>query len=160
MDHSAWLQSLSYQIAAYKNAYNAANPSPTVSPGQEKIIYWYRRSPAAAGSTDATGNNCPSAININGYQTCYAPSQILQDEVFAIVLASAAGTATISIGGQASTYDVVAGLNNISKPFNGATGRVEVSMGGVSGFGVDIEAAPAGGVANFNAIVFCAGFCL
>lgn len=160
MPHEAWLQTLPYQTAAYKNAYNTANAAPGVASGQEKIVYWYRKSPAAAGSTDATGNNCPSAINNGGYQTCYSPSEILEDEVFAIVMASQAGTATISIGGASSMYNVNAGINSISKPFNGATGPVSVTLDNVvNGSGVDITASPADGVANYNAWVGCAGAC-
>lgn len=160
MPHQAWLETLPYQIAAYKNAYDSSNPAPSVQGGQEKIVYWYRTSPAAAGSTDATGNDCPSSINTGGYQTCYSPSQILEDEVFAIVLASSPGTATISIGGSSSSYSVNAGINTISKPFNGATGTVSVSLsGGPSGSGVQITSSPASGVANFNAWVGCAGSC-
>lgn len=153
MPHEGWLQTLPYQIAAYKNA------SPTVASGSEKIVYWYRKSPAAAGSTDATGNNCPSSVNAGGYQTCYSPSQILEDEVFAVVLASQSGTATINIGDSSSSYNVNAGINSISKPFNGATGTVSVSMGSISGSGVEITSSPSDGVANFNAWVGCAGSC-
>lgn len=161
MPHDAWQQTLQYQISAYKNAYDPSLPAPASGSGFEKIVYWYRTAPAAAGSTDSTGNNCPSAINTGGYQTCCTPSQILEDEVFAIVLASAAGTATISIGSSSSSYAVNAGINTISKPFNGATGTVSVTLDSiVSGSGVDIVASPASGVANYNAWVGCAGFCL
>ncbi|CZT16887.1 related to mutanase [Ramularia collo-cygni] len=163
MPHTAWLQTLSYQIAAYKHAYNPdyAAAAASVGSGDEKIVYWYRTTPAAAGSTDATGNDCPSAINTGGYQTCYDTSQILEDEVFAIVMASKAATATIRIGDSTSMYRVGAGINSISKPFNGATGRVSVSLDGVvSGSGVEIVSSPADGVANYNAWVGCAGSCI
>lgn len=157
--HEGWLETLPYQIAAYKHAYNAANAAPSVAAGEDKIVYWYRTSPASAGTTDATGNNCKSDINVNGYQTCYAITEILQDEVFAIVLASEAGTAYITIGDDSTPCPVSAGQNFCSKAFNGNTGTVSVSFGSVSGSGVDITAEPASGVANYNAFVGCAGSC-
>jgi len=158
--HQAWLETLSYQIAAYKHAYNSANAAPSVSSGNEKIVYWYRTSPASAGSTDVTGNDCKSSINTGGYQTCYSPSQILEDGVFAIVLASQARTATIQIGSNGpQSFHVNAGINFISKPFGGQTGTVSVTLGSISGSGVAITSQPSSGKANFNAWVGCAGSC-
>nr|POE89918.1 glucan endo-1,3-alpha-glucosidase agn1 [Quercus suber] len=157
--HVAWLETLPYQIAAYKSAYNAANAPPSVAAGEEKIVFWYRTSPASAGSTTAAGNNCKTDANPNGYQTCYPIPDMLEDAVFAIVLASASGTATINIGGASQEFSVNAGINSISLPFGGNTGTVSVSMGSISGSGTDITAQPAGGVANFNAWVGCAGSC-
>lgn len=155
--HVAWLQTLKYQIAAYKHAYSAANPAPRVD--ASKIVYWYRTSPASAGNTDAVGNNAPTASNPYGYQTPYPIPEILEDEVFAIVLATEAGIASITIGGSTSTYSVSAGKNFISKTFSGSTGTVSVSLGSISGSGVPITAQPASGTANFNAWVGCAGSC-
>ncbi|GAB1739844.1 hypothetical protein NU219Hw_g4778t1 [Hortaea werneckii] len=154
--HTAWLETLPYQIAAYKHAYNPSSPAPSVD--ANKIVYWYRNAPASAGTTDAVGNNCYTDINIYGYQTCYAPSEILQDEVFAIVLATGPTTASITIGSSTQTFDVTAGINFISKPFAGNTGAVSVSMAGgsVSSTG-DVEIISNPGVANFNAWVGCAG---
>lgn len=155
--HTAWLETLPYQIAAYKHAYNVANAAPSVD--SSKIVYWYRTSPASAGSTDQTGNDCSSSINTGGYQTCYPITDILEDEVFAIVLASSAGTASITIGGSTTSFPIVAGNNFISKSFDGNTGTVSVSLGDISGSGTAITAQPASGVANYNAWVGCAGAC-
>ena len=59
MDHTGWLQTLDWQIAAYKHAFDpAVNPAPSVR--EDKVVYWYRLSPASAGTTSATGNDCPS----------------------------------------------------------------------------------------------------
>lgn len=159
--HTAWLETLPFQIAAYKSAYNGANAAPTVASGAEKIVYWYRSSPAGAGSTDAAGNNCVTSANPYGYaqDQCYPMTEMLEDAVFAIVLASVADTATMTIGGASQQFNVAPGINAISMPFNGNTGTVSVSMGAVSGSGIDITAQPAGGVANFNAWVGCAGSC-
>lgn len=155
--HEAWLQTLKYQIAAYKHAYNAANAAPVVD--ANKVVFWYRTSPASAGSTDVVGNNAKTTANPNGYQTEYPITEILEDEVFAIVLATEAGTASITIGSSTSSYGIVAGQNFISKAFDGNTGTVSVSFGSISGSGVDITAEPASGTANFNTWVGCAGSC-
>ena len=159
--HTAWLETLPYQIAAYKNAYDSSNPASEVAAGDDKIVAWYRTSPASAGTTEATGNYCKSAINIYGYQTCYPVDQIEQDGIFAIILASASGSASISIGdGDATSFDdIQAGINFISAPFGGLAGAVTVTFGDIILNGEDITAEPADGVANFNAWTGCAGAC-
>jgi len=159
--HEAWLQTLPYQIAAYKHAYDPSSPAPSVAAGEDKIVFWYRLSPASAGTTDATGNDCKSAINTYGYQTCYPMDEVLEDGVFAIVLASASTSPTIAVGGDQASFDgLTAGINFISRPFGGALGEVTVSTGsGVSREGAAIVAEPQSGTANFNAWVGCAGAC-
>lgn len=161
--HEAWLETLPYQIAAYKHAYNPRNPIPAVSRGEDKIVYWYRRAPAASGQTQCTGNACQSPINKWPQDTqCYAPSQIMEDGIWALVLLSAPGTATITIGNNPPYQfkGLVKGLNRINRPFNGQTGQVRVSSStGVRGSGATIESSPPGGIANFNAWVGCAGNC-
>ncbi|KAK5683156.1 hypothetical protein LTS10_004687 [Elasticomyces elasticus] len=158
--HQAWLRTLPYQIAAYKHAYNASKPAPTVA--KDKIVYWYRNAPANAGNTKVTGNNCKSDTNLFGYQMCFAVSDVLQDSIFAIVLATKSVTATISIGsGEPTVFlGLTAGINFISRPFSGETGKVEVSLSsGAHGEGPAIVSEPVRGVANFNAYVQCAGGC-
>ena len=159
--HSAWLETLPYQIAAYKHAYNSANAAPRIAPGGDKIVAWYRRSPASAGTTDVTGNCGPSPVNAGAYQRHYPVSAVLEDAVFAIVLASKAGTASIAIGdGAPYAFDnIVPGINFISRPFAGDTGPVTVTFGDITMNGLEITAEPADGVANFNAWVGCAGAC-
>lgn len=157
--HQAWLETLPYQIASYKHAYNGANAAPTVS--ADKIVYWFRTSPADAGSTDATGNNCKSNVNIYGYQQCYPIDQILEDQVFAIVLSANGGSASIQIGNNGpQTFNVNKGINFISKPFSGQTGPVTVKHNSASATGQAITSQPNNGKANFNAWVGCAGACL
>ncbi|KAK4953845.1 Glucan endo-1,3-alpha-glucosidase agn1 [Elasticomyces elasticus] len=158
--HQAWLRTLPYQIAAYKHAYNPTNPAPKVA--KDKIVYWYRNAPATAGNTKVTGNNCKSDINLFGYQTCFAVSDVLQDSIFAIVLATKSVTATISIGsGEPTVFlNLTAGIKFISRPFSGETGKVKVSLSsGAHGEGPAIVSEPVRGVANFNAYVQCAGGC-
>lgn len=170
--HEAWLQTLPFQISAYKHAYynknnNNNHPAPIIP--SNKIIYWYRTTPAATSSssssssttTNVVGNNAQSPTNPNGYQQEYPLEEILQDEVFAIVLAKEAGSATITIGSSTSAYYVVAGMNFFSKPWQGNTGIVKVAMlgGRIEGSGVEILERPRDGVENFNAWVGCAGEC-
>nr|AUS76866.1 glycosyl hydrolase [Leptoxyphium fumago] len=160
--HQAWLATLPYQIAAYKHAYSSSHPAPSVPSGGDKIVFWYRTAPAGAGSTQATGNNCKSSINIYGYQSCYPVTEILEDAVFAIVLLSNPGTATIQIGSNAATtfQGLKSGINLISIPFSGRYGQVTVSVSsGAKATGPAIVTSPSGGVANFNAWVGCAGSC-
>lgn len=161
MDHTPWLETLEYQIAAYKHAFNpAAHPPPAVR--ADKIVYWYRRHPARAGATDATGNNCPSPVNAFPYQAPAPIAEVLADAVFAIALLAAPGSVAIAIGdGAAQTFDGLrAGINFVRMPFDGRTGVVSVtSSSGVSGSGEEILAWPADGRANFNAWVGCAGAC-
>ena len=161
--HNAWLETLPFQIAAYKHAVNpSAFPPPKVKPGEDKIVYWYRNAPAHAGSTHATGNASPSDINTGGYQNRYPVAEMLEDQVFTIALLSQPGSISISIGDNPApnSKGLKAGINFIAKPFNGQTGDVRVrSSTGVRGVGRGIESAPANGVANFNAWVGCAGAC-
>ncbi|KAK3067551.1 hypothetical protein LTR53_015524 [Teratosphaeriaceae sp. CCFEE 6253] len=123
--HQAWLRTLPYQIAAYKHAFDPVNPAPEIA--DDKIVYWYRTAPAKAGKTQATGNNCKSDVNPFGYQTCYDVSEILEDGIFAIVLAKQDVTAKIAIGGGEPTVftRLKTGINFISRPFSGEVGKVE-----------------------------------
>lgn len=162
--HQAWLETLPYQIAAYKHAHSpSTHPAPVVKEGQDKIVYWYRTAPASAGKTDATGNDCPSAINTGGYQTCYPVDEVLEDGIWAIVLKSkAGGSVSIKVGGSAAQEfgGLKEGMNFVSRPFNGETGMVSVSSStGIKGSGVEILSTPKDGTANFNAWVGCAGAC-
>lgn len=156
--HQAWLETLPYQIAAYKHAYNpSANPAPSVAKGQQKIVYWYRTSPASAGTTDCTGNCAKSSINTGGYQMAYPITQILEDGIFAIALLGTKGqSVSITVGSNTPQVfkNLNAGLNYFSRPFNGQTGVVSVkSSSGIHGSGVAITSQPASGQANFNAWV-------
>ena len=160
--HQAWLETLPYQIAAYKHAFSASNAAPEVAAGDDKIVYWYRTAPASAGTTDATGNCAQSSTNTGGYQTAYPVTEIMQDRIFAIALLSAPGSLSIAIDDQAPHEfgGLQAGINFVHRPFDGQTGNVTVKMSsGVVGEGVSILSEPPSGVANFNAWVGCAGGC-
>ena len=130
--------------------------------GQDKIVYWYRTAPASAGTTQATGNNCPSAINTFGYETCYPVTEILEDAIFALALLHKPGSISIAVGDGAPVKfrGLKAGMNFVSRRFRGETGAVKVrSSFGVRGQGRSITAQPKDGRANFNAWVGCAGGC-
>ena len=153
MDHTAWLETLEWQIVAYKHAFDPiAYPAPSVK--EDKIIYWYRLSPASAGLTSATGNNCPSPTNKFPYQECAPIGEVMEDGIFAIALLTAPGSVSIAIGGGAvqTLEGLQAGINFLSRPFGGEVGVVSVSSSsGVKGSGKEILAQPVGGETNFNA---------
>lgn len=90
-------------------------------------------------------------------------SQILEDGIFAIVLASQGGKyATIQIGDSPpqNFRRLKAGINFISRGFNGQTGQVKVRLSsGEAGVGAAIANIAADQTANFNAWVGCAGAC-
>jgi glucan endo-1,3-alpha-glucosidase len=146
MPHDAWRNLLPYYITCYKNNGSA----PAVS--NEKIQYWYRLTPAAAGRTDGvTGSNGP----------IYDPTTIVQDRIFITALTNGPANVTVQIGSNAPRYlsAWVAGANHFALPFNGQTGAVSVNLVRdgevvVQGMGEAIQAAPGGnGATNFNAWV-------
>lgn len=162
--HKAWLETLPYQIAAYKHAVNPASyAAPVVGSGEDKVVFWYRTTPADAGTTDGvTGNNCRSSINVGGYQQCYPVSEILEDGIFAIALLSQPRTVTIGIGdNEPQIFGALkTGINFVSRSFHGQTGAVRVSSStGEKGKGRAVESQPASGVVNLNAWVGCTGRC-
>lgn len=155
MPHDAWRDLLPYYIAQYKNG--GTPPAVTT----EKVHYWYRLTPAAAGSSDGvTGNHCRSPINIYGYQQCYDPNTIVQDKIFFTALLRSPADVTVQIGDNTpvSFRANSAGANHFSQPFNGQTGPVKVQIVRdgvvvVSGTGTAIQASPANGITNYNAWV-------
>ncbi len=144
MPHDHWRDLLPYYIAAYKGT-----PSPT----DEKVHFWYRLSPAAAGSNDGTAGNAP-------YQPYTDPNTVVQDEVFFTAAVNSPTTVTVQIGSNSpDTFQINSGgLFHSSTPFNGRTGTVTVRLvrDGVifpSGVGVPIVASPSNGKTNYNAWV-------
>ncbi|TKA71406.1 hypothetical protein B0A55_07716 [Friedmanniomyces simplex] len=121
-----WLRTLPYQIAACKHAYNPAADL-ALKVAEDKVVFGYRNAPAKAGRTEATGNDCNSDVNIYGYQTCCEVSEVLEDGIFAIVLATKSVTAEIAVGsGQTTVFSgLTEGINFISRPFAGETGVVK-----------------------------------
>jgi hypothetical protein len=120
----------------------------------EKLQYWYRLYPAAAGSANGIVCNAP-------WQTTYPPATCIQDEVFVTGLVkSLPATITVQIGnnGASSFQATKVGLNHFSQPFNGQTGAVTIkilhgSTAAVTGTGAAIQANPPNGIQNYNAWV-------
>lgn len=145
MPHEHWRDLLPYYIAAYKN-----QPRPI----GEKVQFWYRLSPAAAGSSDGTTGNAP-------YQTPVDPNTVVQDKVFFTAALIAAAQVKVQIGSNTpDTFQATAGLFHGSTPFNGRTGTVTVIVERnnviiAKASGVPIVSAPANGKTNYNAFVAC-----
>ncbi|KAI5123868.1 hypothetical protein M0805_005685 [Coniferiporia weirii] len=95
-DHQAWLDLTSYFVQAYKTG-----TYPTLS--QDKIYLWARPHPK-----DATASN-----DSVGKPTNYDASE---DAVFAVVIATSAGSVTLSTSSISKTVSVPAGLSQLSLP--------------------------------------------
>jgi hypothetical protein len=117
--------------------------------------YWYRLSPAAAGSTcGVVGNNADQG------QTELSPNEVLEDGVFFSALLQGPADVRVQIGsGPEVTFQGSLGINHWSIPFNGQTGTVNFGIyrNGVmarSGNGVAISDSPlSDGCTNYNAYV-------
>ncbi|KAL1628153.1 hypothetical protein SLS56_005973 [Neofusicoccum ribis] len=147
--HQHWRDLLPYYIARYKN--NGVAPAIT----QEKLTWWYRLAPKAAGTTSVTGNNC-------AYQTCMDPNDIVQDEIFftALIRDPANTNVVVQVGDNTpvSHPATKVGPNHFSQPFNGQFGNVTFSIvrngqGVLSGTGYAIQTSPPNGKRNYNAYV-------
>lgn len=148
MPHDSWRDLLPYYIGRYKQGSEPAIPT-------EKLQYWYRLTPAAAGRTDGvTGAN-------GQYQPTLDPNVVVQDKVFVTALTNAPANVTVQIGDNAPTMLSApnAGANHFAVPFDGQTGSVSVKLlcNGetvVEGTGEAIQATPGGdGATNYNAWV-------
>jgi glucan endo-1,3-alpha-glucosidase len=145
MPHDHWRDLLPEYIAQFKSN----NPSSKV--GTEKLQYWYRLSPAKAGSADGvTGGNGPTVD----------PTTVVQDKVFFTALVNSPSTVYVQVGNGPRTQFTAAntGINHFSQPFNGQTGNVSFSIvrnGNtvLSGTGAAITNSPSNGITNFNAWV-------
>lgn len=145
MPHDHWRDLLPYYIQAYK----------TGQPGitKEKLHFWYRLSPATAGSSDGTAGNAP-------WQPSTSPNVVVQDKVFFTALLTSPATVTVQIGSNET--DILSsnavGAFHSSVPFNARTGAVKVSIvrGSsvvVSEAGPAITSSPPNGLTNYNAWV-------
>lgn len=146
--HQHWRDLLPYYIARYKTGV-----APDVT--EEKLTWWYRLAPKAAGTTTITGNDC-------SYQTCLDPNDIVQDEIFFTALISDPTNTNIvvQVGDNAPVTHAATttGPNHFSQPFNGQTGNVTFSLvrngsGVLSGTGYAIQSSPPNGIRNYNAYV-------
>ncbi|MCJ1224641.1 hypothetical protein MMC12_001286 [Toensbergia leucococca] len=150
MPHDHWRDLLPFYIAAYKNA-----SAPAIT--ADKVVFYHRPNPAAnAGSaTGGTTGNNPSQG-----QQAYAPGDLLEDNIYVDVLVIAPSTVNVQIGSNsATTWQAPhAGINNITVPFNGQTGTVNVTVqrngqNVAAASGPGITDALDGGLINWNAYV-------
>lgn len=86
MPHDGWLEMAEPYIVAFK----AGAKAPIIT--EEKLVYWYRKSPKAACGT------------FDGIET-------LQDSVFVVALLKSAGTVTVTSGGNTKTFEAAAGAS-------------------------------------------------
>jgi len=116
MPHESWRDFIPFYIARFKGSSFAIT--------RDQMQYWYRLSPAAAGSTcGVVGNNADQG------QTELSPNAIVQDEVFFSALLMSPAQVTVQIGSNAAvSFNGVAGINHFSQPFNGQTGAVTFSV--------------------------------
>ncbi|KAH8602718.1 putative glucan endo-1,3-alpha-glucosidase agn1 [Bisporella sp. PMI_857] len=150
-DHVGWASFLPYYIARYKGVQYTID--------SDHMQYWYRRAPAASGSTcGVTGNSADQQ------QQEYSPAEILQDGVFFSALLTGDATVQVKIGASAAvSFSGSAGINHWSLPFGGREGTVTFSVvrngavvkngegPSIGGIGSAINAD--GGCANYNAWV-------
>ncbi|OLN85639.1 Mutanase Pc12g07500-like protein 5, partial [Colletotrichum chlorophyti] len=152
MPHDGWREILPFAIDMYvRNITTIAS---------EKLVFWYRKQPAAACDSGMTTGNTASQLQLE-----FAPTDVSQDRVFYAAVLGSSATVSVTIGGitQTGTWSKSpedgVGLYSGSVPFNGNLGDVVVtiSRGGgstLSGSGVAISAqCGTGGLANWNAWV-------
>ncbi|KAJ5998516.1 hypothetical protein N7451_006326 [Penicillium sp. IBT 35674x] len=121
MPHDGWRETLPFWIDMYKSG--------SAEVTEEKIVAWYRTSPAAACGSGGTSGNTASQLQIE-----FPPDEMAQDRIFfSAVLGSFSG-AVVSIGGSAQGVgwsivpDDDVGIYHGSVPFDGRTGPVSVSL--------------------------------
>ncbi|KAF7715037.1 Glucan endo-1,3-alpha-glucosidase [Penicillium ucsense] len=121
MPHDGWRETLPYWIDMYKNGFAEVT--------EEKIIAWYRTTPAAACGSGGTSGNTASQLQIE-----FPPADLVEDRIFfSAVLGSFSG-AVVSIGGDAQTVgwsfvpEDNVGVYFGSVAFGGRTGPVTVSL--------------------------------
>lgn len=121
MPHDGFREILPFAADLYKHN------STTIS--QEKLVYWYRQSPAATTDDGGTTGNTASQLQYE-----FPPAQVVQDRVFFSAILNEHADVSVSIGGAAvvaSWTDVPDG--NVghfhgSVDFGGRTGPVVISV--------------------------------
>lgn len=136
MPHDGWLDMAVPYIAAYKSG--AKTPAIT----EDKLVYWYRPYPKAAGCSDSIG--VPDGIDS------------FQDAVFVVAMLKEAGSLTVTSGSNTQTFKAAAGshiyqvaMGEGKQTFSLARGSANVMSGTGS---LEISNDCSKGV-NFNAFV-------
>lgn len=156
MPHDGFRAILPYQADMYvKN---------TTTITQEKLVYWYRKTPAALCNSGGTTGNTAWQLQVE-----FSPADVVQDRVFFSAFLASNADVTVSIGGASVAAkwtdipDNYIGHYHGSVEFGGKTGPVVVTISRngqtvMSGTGVSISTSCAtGGMQNWNMWVGSAG---
>ena len=140
-NHTAWLDMTTYYATAFKTgSYPEIN--------QDKIYLWSRPHPRdATASSDSVGK--PQSY------------QLLEDAVYAVVMATSPSTVTLSTGPSSSqTFNVPIGLSKLSIPISaGGTmyGKIERNGNTIVELDPDFTFDPNPTTYNYNALAAFAG---
>lgn len=88
MPHDGFREILPFAADLYKHN--------TTTISQEKLVYWYRQSPAAATNDGGTTGNTASQLQYE-----FPPAQVVQDRVFFSAVLGEHADVSVSIGGAA-----------------------------------------------------------
>ena len=135
-DHTAWLDMTTYYANAFKTgSYPEIN--------QDKIYLWSRPHPRdATASSDSVGK--PDSY------------QLMEDAVYAVVMATSPSKVTLSTGPSSKTFDVPAGVSKLTIPISaGGTmyGKVERDGNTVVELDPEFNFNPNPKTYNYNALV-------
>lgn len=147
--HDAWRDVLPYYIAQYKTG---APPSVNT----DQVVFYHKPNPSTSCSDDGTVGYQP-----NSGDASYSIEQVSLDQISVIVLATDAADVCVQVGSNAPTALRAenAGAHHFAVDFTGQTGSVTVtvtrngqSVAAATGPGISTDCA--GGLTNFNAIVY------
>jgi hypothetical protein len=149
--HDAWRELLPYFITLWKTG--------TATITQEGVVLWYRQHPKSACSSGGTTGNTATQLQVE-----YAPSAMVQDEIYFAAPLGSAATVSVTIGGVAvaATWNVVpsggVGIHSGSAPTGGRTGAVAIAISRNSANIVQMTGQPitttcTNGLNNYNPIV-------
>jgi len=139
-DHTAWLDMTTY----YANAFKTGS-FPEIN--QDKIYLWSRPHPR-----DATASSDPV-----GKPQSY---QLMEDAVYAVIMATSPSKVTLSTGSLSKTFDVPAGVSKLTIPISaGGTmyGKVERNGNTIVELNPEFTFDPNPKTYNYNALVAFAG---
>jgi glucan endo-1,3-alpha-glucosidase len=140
-DHTAWLDMTTYYATAFKTG-----SFPEIT--EDKIYLWSRPHPRdATASSDPVGK--PQSF------------QLLEDVVFAVVMATSPSKVTLSTGPSSSqTFDVPSGVTKLTIPISGGGtmyGKIERGGNIIVELDPDFTFNPNPTTYNYNAMVAFAG---
>jgi hypothetical protein len=146
MPHDGWRLFLPFVINQYKTG--------SAEITQEGVTAWYRLSPNDTCSTNGTSGNTASQLQYE-----FSPGTVVQDRVFYSALLTSSATVAVTIGGTSQTGTWThtpaggAGIYHGSVPFDGLTGNVVVTVGGMTIDGAAISDSCTDDITNWNAWV-------